>query len=104
MNLAEFPLCALSHRLKPDVKTLRFEDRTWDKGRNDGSPGRLTVTGSNAYGLPTGKDDEVLLGLIQLTRLQGFAERKVFFHAPRTDSDAGMERRQQKFTHELKRR
>ena len=79
MNLAEFPLCALSHRLKPEVKTLRFEDRTWDKGRNEWITRQLTVTGSNAHGLPTEKDDEVLLGLIQLTRLRGFADRKVFF-------------------------
>ena len=79
MNLAEFPLCSLSHRLKPEVKTLRFEDRTWDKGRNEWITRQLTVTGSNAHGLPTEKDDEVLLGLIQLTRLRGFADRKVFF-------------------------
>ena len=79
MNLAEFPLCALSHRLKPEVKTLRYEDRKWDEGRNDWITRQLTVTGSDAHGLPTEKDDEVLLGLIQLTRLRGFADRKVFF-------------------------
>jgi hypothetical protein len=79
MNLAEFPLCALSHRLKPEMKTLRFEDRKWDEGRNDYITRQLTITGSDAYGLPTEKDDEVLLGLIQLTRLCGFADRKVFF-------------------------
>jgi hypothetical protein len=79
MNLAEFPLCALAHRLKPEVKTLRFEDRTWDKGRNEFITRQLTITGSDAYGLPTEKDDEVLLGLIQLTRLRGFAEHKVPF-------------------------
>jgi len=63
----------------------------------------LTVTGSNAYGLPTGKDDEVLLGLIQLTRLQGFAERKVFFTRHELigcwDGETTA-----KVTHELKRR
>lgn len=79
MNLAEFPLCALAHRLNPEVKTLRFEDRIWDKGRNQFIARKLTITGSDAYGLPTEKDDEVLLGLIQLTRAHGFAERKVPF-------------------------
>lgn len=79
MNLAEFPLCALAHRLKPEIKTLRFEDRMWDKGRNQFITRQLTVTGSDAYGLPTELDDEVLLGLIQLTRRHGFAERKVPF-------------------------
>ena len=79
MNLAEFPLCALSHRLPPEVKTLRFEDRVWDKGRNDWTVRRVTVSGSDAFGLPTALDDEVLLGLIHLTRLREFADRKVPF-------------------------
>ena len=52
MNLAEFPLCALSHRLPPEVKTLRFEDRVWDKGRNDWTVRRVTVSGSDVFGLP----------------------------------------------------
>lgn len=79
MNLAEFPLCSLAHRLNPEVKTLRFEDRIWDKGRNQFIVRRLTITGSDVYGLPREKDDEVLLGLIQLTRARGFADRKVPF-------------------------
>ena len=61
MNLAEFPLCALAHRLNPAVKTLRFEDRVWDKGRNEWIARQLTVTGSDAFGLPTALDDVVLL-------------------------------------------
>ena len=27
LNLAEFPLCALAHRLRPDQRTLHFQDR-----------------------------------------------------------------------------
>jgi hypothetical protein len=79
MNLAEFPLCALAHRLPPEVKTLRFEDRKWDEGRDDYVTRQLTVTGSDAFGLPTALDDEVLLGLIQLSRQRGFSDRKVPF-------------------------
>lgn len=79
MNLAEFPLCSLAHRLPPEVKTLRFEDRQWDSGRNAWITRQLTVTGSNAFGLPTELDDEVLLGLIQLSRQRGFLDRKVPF-------------------------
>ncbi len=79
MNLAEFPLCALAHRLKPEVKTLRFEDRIQDKSTGKTVARQLTITGSDAYGLPTELDDEVLLGLLQLTRLRGFEERKVHF-------------------------
>ena len=79
LNLAEFPLCALTHRLRPDQKTLRFEDEVWDKSRQRFITRQLTVTGSDAFGLPTPLDDEVLLGLIQLTRVRHFAERKVPF-------------------------
>ena len=79
LNLAEFPLCALAHRLPAALKTLRFEDRIWDKSRGEHITRQLTVTGSDAFGLPTALDDEVLLGLIQLSRQGGFAERKVSF-------------------------
>ncbi len=79
MNLAEFPLCALSHRPQHDQKTLRFEDRLFDKGKGEWITRQLTVTGSDAFGLPTALDDEVLLGLIQLTHQRNFADRKVPF-------------------------
>jgi len=79
LNLAEFPLCVLGHRARPEQKTLHFEDRIWDQGRGEQITRRLTVTGSDAYGLPTALDDEVLLGLIQLSKGRGFAERKVAF-------------------------
>ena len=79
LNLAEFPLCALAHRMRPEQKTLTFEDRVWDERRGETITRQLIITGSDAFGLPTALDDEVLLGLIQLTRLRGFAERKVPF-------------------------
>ena len=79
MNLAEFPLCALAHRPRPDQKTLHFEDQVWDKSREQHITRRLTITGSEAFGLPTALDDEVLLALIQISKSEGFAERKVRF-------------------------
>ena len=79
MNLAEFPLCALAHRLRPEQKTLQFEDRVWDGRRGEMITRQLTVTGSAAHGLPTALDDEVLLGLIQISKLSQFAERTVRF-------------------------
>jgi hypothetical protein len=39
----------------------------------------LTVSASDQYGLPTALDDEVILGLIQLTREDDFESRTVFF-------------------------
>ncbi|MCP5525103.1 MAG: replication initiator protein A [Verrucomicrobiales bacterium] len=79
LNLAEFPLCVLGHRPRADQRTLRFQDRIWDRKVGEHVIRQLTVTGSDAYGLPTALDDEVLLGLVQLSRQHGFAARKVPF-------------------------
>jgi len=79
LNLAEFPLCALSHRLEPGTKTLQFVDAIWDEHCGATVTRKLTITGSDAYGLPTALDDEVLLGLIQLSKCQGFNDRRVSF-------------------------
>jgi hypothetical protein len=79
LNLVEFPLCTLAHRSRSDQKTLQFEDRVWDGRRQQWVTRHFTITGSDAYGLPTALDDEVLLGLIQVTKLRGFTERQVPF-------------------------
>lgn len=79
LNLAEFPLCALAHRVPADQKTLHFTDRVWDQQRGQHVVRELTVTGSDAFGLPTALDDEVLLGLIQVTKARGFEDRKIAF-------------------------
>lgn len=79
LNLAEFPLCVLGHRPPADQRTLRFQDRIWDRKAGGHVIRQLTITGSDAYGLPTALDDEVLLGLVQLSRQGGFTERKVPF-------------------------
>ena len=70
MNLAEFPITLLANRAPGGIKTLVFED----------AQGRLTVTGSDAYGLPTATDADVLIGLIQITKLRNdFAGPTVHF-------------------------
>lgn len=79
LNLAEFPIAALSNRVDQDTKTIVFEDSTYDKANGTVIKRSLTITASDAYGLPTASDDEVLLGLIQLTRQQGFTSPKVYF-------------------------
>ncbi|MCC6127463.1 MAG: replication initiator protein A [Pirellulales bacterium] len=79
MNLAEFPIAVLASRPDKNLKTIRFEDRTWDKSRDCWVPRQLTISASDRYGLPTALDDEVILGLIQLTREADFTDRKVFF-------------------------
>jgi len=79
MNLAEFPIASLSSRPDKTVKTLQFKDRSWDRSRRTWTTRRLTISASEKYGLPTALDDEVILGLIQLTRETEFASRRVFF-------------------------
>jgi Replication initiator protein A len=60
MNLAEFPITLLTERRAKGVNTIEFKD----------GQGTLTVIGSEAYGLPTAVDADVIIGLIQLTKLR----------------------------------
>jgi plasmid replication initiation protein len=79
MNLAEFPLGTLSDRTAPGQNTLVFEDHIYDHGRGEPITRRLTISASDKYGLPTSLDDEVILGLIELTNESQFSSRKVEF-------------------------
>jgi hypothetical protein len=79
LNLAEFPLAAIADRVPDGQKTLVFEDRMHDFGKNQLITRRLTISASDKYGLPTSLDDEVIVGLIQLTKQARFSERKVSF-------------------------
>lgn len=79
LNFAEFPLASVSTSLPKGQKTLEFTDEIFDKSRNQRVTRKLTITASDKYGLPTAMDDEVILGLIQLTGKTDFADRKVYF-------------------------
>jgi plasmid replication initiation protein len=79
LNFAEFPLASVSTKIPKGQKTLEFNDEIFDKARNERVSRKLTITASDKYGLPTAIDDEVILGLIQLTGKADFADRKVFF-------------------------
>ena len=61
LNLAEFPLAAISDRFLDGTKTVVLEDTVFDREQNKYLPRRLTLSGSDRYGLPTSKDDDVLL-------------------------------------------
>ena len=79
LNLAEFPIAALTDRVPNGQTTLVFEDKL---ERRDEPPivRRLTIMGTGKHGLPTSTDDEVLVGLIQLTkRRSNFTDAKVPF-------------------------
>jgi len=79
MNLAEFPIAALADRVPDGQTTLVFEDQLFQP---DGTPivRRLTVMAHPKQGLPVAIDDEVMVGLIQLTkRRNNFTDPKVWF-------------------------
>jgi hypothetical protein len=70
MNLAEYPLALLADRVPKGQKTIQYVN----------PHGTLTITGSDAFGLPTAADTDVLIGLIQLTRVRNnFTDPKVNF-------------------------
>lgn len=80
LNLAEFPLAAITHRPHADQKTLVFEDDIFDEGAGQPVHRKLVVSGTEAYGLPTPLDSDVLLVLVYLTNARNrFTERKVHF-------------------------
>lgn len=79
LNFAEFPLASLSTKLPKGQKTLEFTDDIFDKARNQRVTRKLTITASDKFGLPTAMDDEVILGLLQLTARSEFSERRVHF-------------------------
>src|SRR3954462_8521458 len=79
LNLAEFPITLLSDRVPKGCKTLVFEVESRDQRTARVIPRKVTITGSDAYGLPTAVDDEILVGLIQLTKLKNdFTDPVVF--------------------------
>src|SRR3954452_8062989 len=79
LNLAEFPITLLSDRVPKGCRTLVFEDKVFDRQNGEVVTRKVTVTGSDAHGLPTAIDDEVLVALLQLTKLDGFRDPRVNF-------------------------
>lgn len=76
LNLIEYPLGPI----KPtDSKTYEIEHVTRDRDTKRPTTRKLTIIGSDAFGLPTPTDERVLLGLKALTLESSFASRKVFF-------------------------
>ncbi|MEX2167733.1 MAG: replication initiator protein A [Pirellulales bacterium] len=79
-NLAEFPIALLSDRAEPGQKTIEFQDTMTDWKTGQVITRRVSITGSDKFGLPTAKDEQVLLALVQLTKLaNGFTNPEVWF-------------------------
>lgn len=79
LNFAEFPIAAVADTVADNVKTLEFTDEIFDPSTNKTVTRTLAITAADKFGLPTALDDEVLLGLMQLSCDQGFTDRRVHF-------------------------
>lgn len=79
MNFAEFPISSVADTIPAGQKTLVFRDRIFDRGKQASTSRTLTVSASEMFGLPTALDDEVLLGLVQLSHARKFQDKKVYF-------------------------
>ena len=79
MNLAEFPIASVAERFLDGTKTVVIQDEVWDTTEKRMLPRELAVSGSDRYGLPAAKDDDILLACIQLASLDDFRCREVRF-------------------------
>jgi len=79
LNFAEFPLASLADRVAENQKTLEFHDTIFDQSIGTHITRKLTIAASDKFGLPRALDEEVILGLIQLTNRQAFRDKKVHF-------------------------
>lgn len=80
-NLAEWPLALLTDTVPEGLKTIEFQDTIddWKSGKT--LTRRVCITGSDMFGLPTAKDEEVLFALLQLTMLENnFQNPEVTFN------------------------
>jgi hypothetical protein len=79
MNLIECPLSAVADRFLDGRKTVVFRDEVFDPDRSAMVKRELAISGSDRYGLPTARDEDVLLACIQLSTLHNFQTREVHF-------------------------
>jgi hypothetical protein len=84
MNLAEFPIALLADRVPKGQTSIQFQDRIFDEKSGKTIVRKVTIKApeetNGRHGLPTAVDDDVILGLIQLTKMaNGFTSREVEF-------------------------
>jgi hypothetical protein len=84
MNLAEFPIALLADRVPKGQTSIEFQDRIFDEKSGKTIVRKVTIKApeeaNGRHGLPTAVDDDVILGLIQLTKMaNGFTSREVEF-------------------------
>jgi plasmid replication initiation protein len=80
LNICEFPLTSTGRAASQHENTLVFEDEIYDEGSQESVRRKLMVSASEAFGLPTPADSDVLLVLMHVTNLRnGFSDRTVHF-------------------------
>ena len=77
MNLAEFPITLISNRHHGNEKTLEYSDVIKINGKD--IKREWSVTGSDKFGLPLAQDNDVLLALLYIGKLNNFKSRKIHF-------------------------
>jgi hypothetical protein len=80
MNLAEFPITLLTDRVPRGQKIIEYQDQIYDEKTGRALTRKLTISADEAHGLPTAVDDDVILALIQVTKINNnFTSREVEF-------------------------
>jgi hypothetical protein len=84
MNLAEFPIALLADRVPKGQTSIEFQDKIFDEKSGKTIVRKVTIKApeeaKGRHGLPTAVDDDVILGLIQLTKMSNsFTSREVEF-------------------------
>jgi hypothetical protein len=78
MNLAEYPLSVLTHRIPRNRKTYSFTQRITDH-QGTVIKQSWSILGSDKYGLPTPYDDDVLIALLYCYKEQKPQGKKIHF-------------------------
>jgi plasmid replication initiation protein len=78
MNLAEYPLSVLTHRIPRNRKTYSFTQRITDH-QGTVIKQSWSVLGSDKYGLPTPYDDDVLIALLYCYKEQKPQGKQIHF-------------------------
>jgi hypothetical protein len=79
LNLAEFPLSAITDRILDGRKTIILDDTVLDRSTGKHLKRQLIISGSDRYGLPTARDEDVLLACLQLSKFAEFRTREIHF-------------------------
>lgn len=79
MNLAEFPIAFLGRRPPKKLDRLVFTDTVYNEATRKPVTRTLTISASGLDGLPSSRDEDVILGLIQISAKTNFESPEILF-------------------------